>query len=227
MRFVTRFLALAPVALALVAFPARADEHDGQAWLNVTFQGPVAGRVLAWAEVQGRFGDDASRLSQSILRPGVGYQLGKDVSVWVGYGRITNHDPGPDVGEDRLWQQLSWNAGTVMGGAFSTRTRLEQRFVEGGSDTGWRVRQLFKYSRPLHKSGDTALVAASETFIALDDTDWGARAGFDQIRNFAGVGFSVSPKARVEVGYMNQYIDRAGPDDRMNHIASFNLLGRF
>ena len=58
-----------------------------------------------------RFGEDVGRLSQSILRPGVGYQLSDTVSAWVGYGRVTNHQPGDDVGEDRIWQQLSWNAG--------------------------------------------------------------------------------------------------------------------
>ena len=47
------------------------------------------------------------------------------------------------------------------------------------------------------------------------------------MRNFAGVGFSVAPKARFEVGYMNQYLNRPGPNDRMNHIASTNLFVRF
>lgn len=229
MRPAPRLLALAALCLtlALTARPAWADQHDNWVWLNVTAQGPVRGKLLAWAEVQGRFGDDASRLSQSILRPGVGYQLSPRVSLWVGYGRITNHNRGKDVGEDRLWQQLSWNAGEVAGGALSTRTRLEQRFVETGSDTGWRLRQLVKYNRPFRKGGDTSFVLTSETFVAFDDTDWGARSGFDQIRNFAGIGFSVSPKARVELGYLNQYIDLAGRNDRMNHIASASLLARF
>lgn len=227
MRSASRLIGLAPILLALTALPARADTDDGQAWVNLTVQGPVQGKLLAWAEVQGRFGNDASRLSTSILRPGVGYQLSKDVSVWVGYGRITTHNPGADVGEDRLWQQVSWNAGQVLGGALSTRTRLEQRFVETGSDAGWRLRQFVKYSHPLRSGGDTAFVATSEIFVALDDTDWGARSGFDQIRNFAGVAFSVSPKARLELGYLNQYIDRPGSDDRVNHAAAVNLLARF
>lgn len=227
MRPAPRLLGLATVLLALCALPARADTDDGQAWLNLTVQGPVKGKLLAWAEVQGRFGDDVSRLSTSILRPGVGYQLSRDVSVWVGYARVTTHNPGADIGEDRIWQQVSWNAGQVLGGSFSTRTRLEQRLLENGTDTGWRLRQFVKYSRPFRKGGDTALVATSELFVALNDADWGARAGFDQIRNFAGVAFSVSPKARMEFGYLNQYINRPGPDDRVNHAAAVNLLARF
>jgi hypothetical protein len=229
MRSATRLLALAPLtlAMALAARPARADTRDNWVWLNVTAQGPVSGKILAWAEVQGRFGDDASRLSQSILRPGIGYQLSPRVSLWVGYGRITGHNRGKDVGENRLWQQLSWNAGEVAGGALTTRTRLEQRFVNTGSDTGWRLRQLVKFNRPLRKGGDTSFVLTSETFIALDDADWGARSGFDQTRNFAGIGFTVAPKTRLEVGYLNQYINQAGANDRMNHIGSASLLARF
>jgi hypothetical protein len=213
----------------LAASPAMADESDFSAWLNVTGSGPVHGRILAWAEVQGRFQDDASRLRQSIIRPGIGYRLTPKLDVYVGYGRITNHNPGPaeDIGEDRLWQQLSWAGTEVAGGTLSTRSRLEQRWVEGGGDTGWRFRQLFKWNRPFRKGGDTSFILNSETFFALNDADWGARSGFDQSRNFAGVGFSVSKTARLELGYMNQFINRAGPDDRMNHVAQTNLLVRF
>jgi hypothetical protein len=217
----------AAAIFSLGAGAARADVHDAQAWLNVTGSGPVHGKLLAWAEVQTRFGEDLGRLSQTIVRPGVGYQLSKSLQLYVGYARVTNHNPGPDVGEDRLWQQLSWSGAPLAGGTLSTRTRLEQRFVETGRDTGWRMRQLVKYNRPFRPGGDTSLVLTSEAFVALDDADWGARSGFDQLRNFAGVGFSVAPQARIEAGYMNQYIDRAGPDDRMNHIASANLLVRF
>lgn len=225
------FRKAAPLSFAALAWfsagAAHADQDDAQAWLNFTAQGPIKGRLLGWAELQGRFGNDVSQLSQTIVRPALGYQLNKSWSAWVGYGRITNHNPGPSVAENRLWQQLSWSGTQVLGGTLSTRTRLEQRWVETGDETGWRVRQLFKFIRPLRPGGDTGLVLSSETFIALDDADWGARAGFDQMRNFAGIGFTVAPKARLEAGYMNQYIDRAGPNDRMNHIASLNLLVRF
>ena len=215
-------------AALFTAAPALADDiHDGQAWLNVTATGSLKGKLMGWGEVQARFGNDVSRLSQSIIRPGIGYQVNKDLILWVGYGRITNHNIGPDVGEDRLWQQVSWTAGKLGRATVSTRTRMEQRFVETGSDTGWRLRHLFKYDLPLREGGTTNFVITSETFIALDDTDWGARAGFDQIRNFVGLGFKVAPKARLEAGYMNQYIDRRGPTDQMNHIASANLLVRY
>lgn len=205
---------------------ALADETDNQAWLNATGQYRLNGRLLLWAEAQGRFGEDASRLTQSIIRPGLGWQAAPKVSLWAGYARITNHQPGKDQAEDRLWQQALWNIGPMLGGTVTSRSRLEQRWVDGGGDTGWRVRQFLKYERPFRPGGDASLVLTSETFVALNDADWGARSGFDQMRNFVGVGLSVAPKMRVEAGYLNQYINRPGDNDRMNHIASVSLLKR-
>ncbi len=224
-RILTLIALLAAPALAPSA--ALADDTDDQAWLNVTAQQRLSGKLLLWAEVQGRFGEDASRLTQSIIRPGLGYEVSPKVQLWAGYGYITNHAAsGPDQTEDRLWQQASWTVGKVAGGTFSSRSRLEQRWVDGGDDTGWRVRQFFKYDRPLKPGGDASLVLTSETFVATNDADWGARSGFDQMRNFAGVGFSVAPKARLEIGYLNQFINRTGSNDRINHIASVSLLKR-
>ena len=214
-------------AAGLAASPVLADTEDTQGWLNVTATGSLSGKLMGWGEVQGRFGDDVGRLSQSIIRPGLGYQVNKDLTLWAGYARITNHNRGPNVGEDRAWQQASWTIGKLGRATISSRTRLEQRWVETGSDTGWRLRQFIKYDLPLREGGTTNFVITSETFIALNDADWGARAGFDQMRNFVGLGFPVHPKARVEAGYMNQYIDRRGPNDQMNHIASVNLFVRY
>ena len=214
------------LAAAALATPALADESDLQAWGNFTGQYRLSGKLLGWAEVQGRFGDDASRLSQSIIRPALGWQAAPKVSLWAGYGRITNHRPGKDQAEDRLWQQALWNVGPVLGGAVTSRTRLEQRRVDGGDDTGWRARQFLKYERPFRPGGDKTLVLWNETFVALNDANWGARSGFDQTRTFAGVGLSVAAKTRVEIGYLNQYINRVGPNDRVNHIASVSVFKR-
>jgi hypothetical protein len=44
-------------------------------------------------------------------------------------------------------------------------------------------------------------------------------SGLDQNRAFGGVGIRVSSKARVEIGYMNQFLH--GPlQNRMNHVLS-------
>jgi hypothetical protein len=205
---------------------ARADQQDVSAWLNVTYQIRIDGPWMAWAEAQGRFGEDVGRLSQSILRPGLGYEIRPGLIAWAGYARINSFNATSQVGEDRFWQQLSWTVGKVFDGTLSSRTRLEQRLLQNGKDTGWRARELVRYEHPFFEGSDMSVVFTSETFMALNRADWGARSGFDQIRNFIGIGFTPFPSARLELGYMNQYIERPGPVNRSNHILSFNLLGR-
>ncbi len=202
------------------------DQHDASAWLNVTYQIRIDGPWMAWAEAQGRFGENIGRLSQTILRPGIGYEIQPGLIAWGGYGRIETFNATSQIGEDRFWQQLSWTIGKVFDGTLSSRSRLEQRLVENGNSTGWRARELVRYEHPFFEGSDMSVVFTSETFMALNRTDWGARSGFDQIRNFIGVGFTAFPGSRLELGYMNQYIERPGPVNRSNHILSFNLLGR-
>ncbi len=222
-----RFLGLAPLALAALASPAMADDYDNQTWLNYAIQGPVSGKLLILGEVQARYGDDSSRIIQSIIRPGVGYQLTPKASVWVGYAHVTNHRPGPDQVEQRRWEQVSYSFGAVAGGTLSSRSRLEQRVVDrGGDDTAWRLRQQFRYERKFRQGGDPSLVVTSEAFFSVNDADWGPHGGLDQLRNFAGVGFKVAPKTRVEVGYLNQFSNRPGDNDRMNHVAQVTLSTR-
>jgi len=218
------------MAAALTAPGARnalADQHDAQAWLNVTYQIRVDGPWMAWAEAQGRFGEDFGRLSQAIIRPGLGYEIQPGLIAWVGYARIETINASSQVGENRMWQQLSWTIGKVFDGTLSSRTRMEQRFQENGNDMGWRLREFVRYEHPFFEGSDMSVVFTGEVFMSLSRTDWGARRGFDQMRNFIGIGFTPFRTARLEVGYQNQYIERPGPLNRSNHLIVFNLLGRF
>ena len=60
-----------------------------------------------------------------------------------------------------------------------------------------------------------------EVFVHINDTR-STPQGLDQNRIFAGVGLSLAPSARLEVGYVNQAV-RGGPNaaNRLNHV----LLG--
>ena len=107
----------------------------------------------------------------------------------------------------------------------SFRSRLEQRFLETGDDMGWRFRQLIRLQKECWSCPPVMLVAWDEAFIHLNTTDWGAETGFDQNRLFVGFGLKRDPEShwRIEIGYLNQYIDRSGAPDLSNHILSFNL----
>jgi len=111
-----------------------------------------------------------------------------------------------------------------------SRTRLEQRFVETGSDTGWRLRQFVKFRQPFPCEPRLSVVVWDEAFFDLNSTDWGQFGSFSQNRAFAGFGWTMEnlPQSpRVEIGYMHQYIRKRAADDRHNHILGINWFTKY
>ena len=182
-----------------------------------------------WFDGHARFLDDTNGFNVSIVRPGLGYAITERVTAWLGYAWIlTSPEEGKDFDEHRIWQQLTWST-RFKPVTLSTRTRLEQRFVEDGDDVGWRFRQYFKLAYPFAFEPRLSLVGYDEVFLNFNSTDWGADSGLDQNRLFAGVGWSFDKNRRttVEMGYLNQFIRNGSGDDTMNHILSINLLLNF
>ncbi len=214
---------------------ASADaNNDFGVWGAVQAQGSIASpesnknKWLWWMEGQGHLFNDASRLGQSIIRPGIGYQLSDNVSIWTGYAWVYSSPLGRDeTDEHRIWQQLSWGD-TYSWGSLATRTRLEQRFLSSGDDVGWRYRQLLKYTYPIF-SDRVYLSVWDEIFININSTDWGANNGFGQNRVFAGIGAFIDPKRqyRFELGYLNQFVYLEKSTDQMGHIISASMSMRF
>ena len=147
-------------------------------------------------------------------------------AVLVGISERTTA-AGVERREHRSFQQVTWTAGRVGPGDLSTRTRLEQRWLSDGNDTGWRLRQMVRYRVPFRATrGGVALLGWVEPFVALNTTDWGARAGFDQVRSFAGLEIPAGGRSTTEIGYLNQTIDRGGGRRQMNHVASVTVFFR-
>jgi hypothetical protein len=196
--------------ILLLAGPAAAQ--DIQSWNTLLVQGPVDGKLLIWGELQPRFSNDFSRLGQFIARGAVGVRLKHDIDLHAGY-HYQHNNPAPGVSSDehRFWQQVMAPIIRKSNGlALITRFRLEQRTFEGRDDTGWRLRMLWRIQQPLQGVGTGGPLAWSETFVALNSTDWGARGGFDQQRSFVGWLQPLGRRLNLEAGYMNQHINRPG-----------------
>lgn len=67
------------------------------------------------------------------------------------------------------------------------------------------------------------LIAYDEVLVHLSQTNYPSRPGFDQNRAFAGLGYDTAG-ARVEIGYLNQYVHRFTDPDQVNHVLSVNLV---
>jgi hypothetical protein len=230
----TTLLLLGAAALLLPPTVGQAKtDQDKSLWLMAAAQGSLAppgspySQWRWWFDGQARFSDASSGYGQSIVRPGVGYAITDRSTLWIGYGWIrTSPAHESDVEENRIWQQ--WTGSTTLANtSLSWRSRLEQRFVEGGSDVGWRYRQFFKVVHPIAFGSRLQLVGYDELFFALNKTDWGAKSGFDQNRIFAGLGWQFDSTTTFEVGYLNQFVQREGAPNLANHILSLNALLQF
>ena len=219
------------IAAALTAAGASAQtRHDSGGWLSVFRNGPFVAceksSLRWWFDGQSRFVEDAGGFNQLLIRPGLGYAVGDDQTLWYGYAYIRTAPgaPGREFDENRMWQQWMYTP-SAGDWSFVHRSRLEQRWVETGRDVGLRFRQFARAQYNLSETPQWSLIAWDEGFFHLNNTDWGARTGFDQNRAFVGVGFRPTPKGvRYELGYLNQYIYRRGGESVMNHIVSFSVF---
>lgn len=231
-------IASSVIALAL-SNPVAAENtvDDFQTWGAIIATGNFSpdSRLKWWLEGQGRFGNDSSRFSQGIIRPGVGYALNEKTSIWLGYAWIPTSRPFAGQGqfnEHRIWQQLLWSNAYSFG-TITSRTRTEQRFfdIQGSTDVGHRFRQMFKISVPMPSiSPKVSFVAFEEIFINLTPVhDLGRKSGFNQNRIFAGVAYKFNKVATGEIGYLNQIFNRPNSSrpDQMQHVLAVNLLLNF
>ena len=219
------------VMIGPLADRSHAIEDTGQ-WFALFSQGKVSdylggsNRLKWWFDGHLRLFDDLDGFGQSIVRPGLGWQLDDHSTLWAGYGWI-HVSPAirAEFDEHRVWQQWTWSK-EFDPFKVALRSRLEQRFLETGDDTGLRFRQFIRSQRSLGPCSPLLLVVWDELFFHLNDTDWGANRGFDQNRVFVGIGLKQFPSSRwrTELGYLNQAINTNGRPNIVNHIFALNLF---
>lgn len=222
-----RLLLALPAIIA--AAPAVAQTvHDEGVWFNGTVMGRVEGSVVFFAEVQPRINEGVSRMTQLLLRPALGYELSKDVTVYQGYARVIDPvENGADLQEDRLFQQVTWNVGRIGKLEVQSRTRLEERWRSDGDGMSLRARQMMRFEYPLAPTSKrVAALASLEGFVGLKSAQWGGIEGFDQLRTFVGLEIPLAGTSTLEAGYLNQTRDAPGRRVNMTHVAALTLFVR-
>ncbi len=214
---------------------ARQSDEDVGAWLGGFMNGRLPpsmnddkGSWRLWLDVQVRFGDDASQFAQGLIRPGIGRTLGRGWTVWGGYAYVRTEPPyaRSNTNEQRIWEQAIWS-GKAGQAALSSRTRLEQRFLSTGHDTGWRLREFVKVAQPVGTARRWSVVVSDEYFVNLNSTDFGAASGSDRNRFFVGPSLSLGTGKFVEIGYLNQHTFRTNGPDKNDHVLATNLFWNF
>jgi hypothetical protein len=170
-----------------------------------------------YGEIQPRFGDNYKEFTQLIVRPAVGYQVGKKTSVWLGYAWTPSYFPA-DRDESRLFQQLLIEDLSPRFDLIN-RTRLEERFIGAAGGTSLRLRHQVRAVTPLSRRGRRwTAVASDELFWNLNGTPNGPTSGFDQNRAFLGASYGLSRQTRLEFGYLRADVNppRNRPDRRLD-----------
>ena len=198
------------------------DEND-IFWMPVTISTKLNKQFALHTEYQWRRNHYGKTWQQSLLRMGLTYSRGKNVTYQAGYGWILTYPYGDypiaangTFTEHRLYQQMQIKTGiNEKGAVLINRLRLEQRWLAAlnadGSFNHWnylnRIRLNQRYNFPFKAFGkDCYFTLMDEIFIGF-----GQHVGqnvFDQNRLFGLLGWNVSKKAQIEFGVLNQIVQQ-------------------
>lgn len=194
-------------------------------WDGIFLNGGFHQDWFIFADIQNQVQKDsaASGKNLTLLEGGVGYRVLPSLSVLAAYGWTPRFSP--YNGENRIWQQIQWTSPALGHAQFIIRTRFEERWIEPVTDTRIRLRQQIR-AQTTGLEGPVGFAVSDELFVNFN----GPTPGFDQNWVFLGPVFTVSPAARLEVGYLRA--DYRSPlvstDNRIvAHAVSANVFLNF
>lgn len=211
---------LLALPLLLAATPAAAQQTDEQLWFQANGSTAIGTREKLTAEAIARFSDRVQGLSHTELGVLFTHTTGSGIELSFGYRHVEDWNRnGRLPNEERLRQMIM----VPLGSGFSGRLRFEQRFNSSGGEIGFRLRPRLAWDTALG-AGPLHLFATSEHFVNLNSTAWGARGGYERMRNAVGIAIPLGGTLKGEIGYLNQYrFGRDGARDQMDHVATFTL----
>jgi hypothetical protein len=178
-----------------------------------------------------------SKWSQVLFRPGITYQLNKNVSLTAGVAWFDHFSGKMEKNEFRGWEQLQFNDayGRLK---LSHRIRVEQRLNQSVSND--RVTENYRYNTRYRYqiSAQVPLNKASledRTFYIILSDEVMINSGteiiynyFDQNRASAGFGYKLNERLNVSVSWMNDYIQRNQPGMfENNNVIVINFYHNF
>lgn len=203
---------------------ARAQElsgpQDGQLWLQMNSQIPVAETWHLLVEGQPRWDRNASHYEQVVVRAGLQKRLTPGIQIGAAYAIVPRQTDRGTVLVHQAYEQVVFVLPRLGRWTPQLRVREDQQYLSQWGATSHRIRGQLRVSRTLPRAPRWTLVAHEEVLITWNRTPRGPTPGLDQHRLFAGVNHRLTRDLAVETGYMWQDLFRRGQrPERHNHIA--------
>lgn len=201
------------VALAGLARPSSAEDHDAGVWLANQVEVPLGERLAIHGMLQHRWTDEIERYERTLVRPWISY-------TWPDRGRLAlgydfHEFEQPDRWEHRAWQRFAVRHPleriNLLGHVW-----LEERFFQNTNDVALRARLNAGASFGLDDA--TSLLLRNEIFFDLNGTSRIRNAGLGENHLVLALRRKLPGRLVFEVGYLQQYVDRRGNADVYTHF---------
>lgn len=208
--------------LSTLGFGQTTKEDDLGAWYMYFFNAKFKeSRFGIQGDIQYRNFNFGGDLEQLLIRSGVTFTPKyTNITLTLGVANITTGIIGENndtLNEKRIYQEalLPQKVGNRI--YLTHRFRYEQRFVDN-QDFRTRFRYNLFMNIPLNKTlvekKAIYLALYNELFINGESNIGNNRkvSVFDRNRFYAGLGYGITNKIRVQLGFMNQSIESSGRD---------------
>ncbi|MFC6267138.1 DUF2490 domain-containing protein [Frigoriflavimonas asaccharolytica] len=220
MKKITTLLLL--FAISIKAYSQNTKQDDVGAWYMYFYSTKFKdSRFGIQGDVQYRNFNLGGDLEQLLLRSGITYNpKDTNVTLTLGIANITSGVLGENndtSSETRIYQEALLPQKVGERFYFSHRFRYEQRFVEN-QDFRTRFRYNLFLNVPLNKKAlmkDAVYIALYNELFINGEKNIGNNKTvgvFDRNRFYAGLGYGITDKVRVQVGFMNQSTENNGKD---------------
>lgn len=176
------------------------------AWYMYFGSNRISENLSIHTETQLRLYETTRNFNQLLLRTGLNYQFKPDAMVTLGYGYITTDGSFTDFPneqnsrEHRIFEQfiLKNKVGDIR---LEHRYRLEQRFLDFGTDNDIQHRARYRLQLTLPLTDIFFINVYDEIFLNLQDTIFG------QNRLYAALGFRITDNSSVQIGYLKNHFN--------------------
>lgn len=196
----------------IILTSATAQRFDNRAWLYYSGSTKLFSNLSFFSEAQLRMADQLKYATATLLRVGINYSFNKKHSAGAGFtykgDREFNDTKGSYdyINENRLYEQYQLE--TPFGKTeFTTRVRLEQRFVweERQRQFSQRSRLMLSAQIPVSANTDFSrgwyAILQNEIFINVQHKERVNNSLFDQNRLYTSYGYRFNKNIDLEAGY--------------------------